>query len=566
MADDAPWLKYQAPSDGPWTKYASPSGAGLFDDLIPQSAPPGGTGLFDDLIPKKQPSTLGDIARSGLAGVERGAIGIAGGLGDLRELAGNAAEKLGLPRGVGEAIAASLPVSGALTKFAPTSANITQKVESNLSPIYQPQTTPGKYAESVGEFLPAAAIPGGEASLGGRLLKMVALPGVASEAAGEPTAGTPIEPVARTAAAITAGGLGALKKGAAPAEIPSAATIKTAAGKAYDVLQYAGNGIPVPPKAWNSLNNRAIDLLNTKGLREPIVPKTHAIANDVFGHPQVGDVNDLVVAKRAFKELSNGSDASEAKAANALLPMIDTQIIQAAPQLYRQLRTADADYASAMQAKQVEDAVELGKLNAGTSGVGGNLVNTIRQQFKPMVKPGDEMPGLTPDELAQARKVATGGSRASLTNLLRLGGRLDPSSGGLMAALQLGATLPTGGANIPVAIGGYAARKLAEARTLSDANKLSEMIRSRSPFAAATQTTALPSASSLAPFQRALLGAVLARSSASDQNRSLLSPPLYTPRPTSSPAAANPNAVARAVLSAVLARQANQQRQPAPTF
>jgi hypothetical protein len=253
-----------------------------------------------------------------------------------------------------------------------------------------------------------------------------------------------------------------LTKGAAPAEIPSAGAIKTAAGTAYDALQNAGNGIPVPPQAWNSLSNRAIDMLNTKGLREPIVPKAHAIANDVLGNPQVGDVSDLIIAKRAFKELANGSDASEAKAATSLLPMIDTQIIQAALDLFGKLKQADADYASAMQSKQVEDAIERGKLNAATSGTGGNLVNTIRQQFKPMVKPGDEMPGLTPGELAQARNVSTGGSQLSPTNLLRLAGRLDPTSGGLMAALQLGATLPTGGANIPVAIGGYAARKLAE--------------------------------------------------------------------------------------------------------
>ena len=501
--------------------------SGLLDGFVlDQSAAPQLPPGFALDAPSRQPATpslLSDMGRSALGGVERGAIGIAGGLGDLRERAGDIAEKLGLPRSAGEAIAEALPVSGPLTRFAPTSADITQKVESNLAPIYQPQTTPGKYAELVGEFLPAAAIPGGEMSIGGRLLKMVALPGVASEAAGEATAGTPIEPVARTAAAITAGGLGSLRKGAAPPELPSAATIKTAAGKAYDALQDAGNGIPVPPQAWNSLNNRAIDMLNTKGLREPIVPKTHAIANDVLGNPQVGDVSDLIIAKRAFKELANGSDASEAKAATSLLPMIDTQIIQAAPQLYRQLRTADADYASAMQAKQVENAIELGKLNAGTSGVGGNLVNTVRQQFKPMVKPGDEMPGPTPDELAQARKVATGGNRGSFTNLLRLGGRLDPSSGGLMAALQLGATLPTGGANIPVAIGGYAARKLAEARTLSEANKLSEMIRSRSPYAASVQTPPVRSASSLTPFQRALL-------------------------------------------NAAIARQANQQRQPAPSF
>jgi hypothetical protein len=483
--------------------------------VLDQSAAPQLPSGFALDSPSRQPATpslLSDMGRSALGGVERGAIGIAGGLGDLRERAGDIAEKLGLTRRAGEAIAEALPISGPLTRFAPSSADITQRVESNIAPIYQPQTTPGKYAESVGEFLPAAAIPGGEMSVGGRLLKMVALPGVASEAAGQATAGTPIEPVARTAAAITAGGLGALKKGAAPAEIPSAGAIKTAAGTAYDALQNAGNGIPVPPQAWNSLSNRAIDMLNTKGLREPIVPKAHAIANDVLGNPQVGDVSDLIIAKRAFKELANGSDASEAKAATTLLPMIDTQIIQAAPSLFGKLKQADANYASAMQAKQVEDAIELGKLNAGTSGVGGNLVNTIRQQFKPMVKPGDQMPGLTPDELAQARKVATGGSQLSPTNLLRLAGRLDPTSGGLMAALQLGATLPTGGANIPVALAAYAARKLAEARTLSDANKLSEMIRSRSPYAASQVAPPAPATSTtLTPFQRALLNAAIGR-------------------------------------------------------
>ena len=286
----------------------------------------------------------------------------------MRERAGDIAEKLGLPRSAGEAIAEALPVSGPLTRFAPTSADITQKVESNLAPIYQPQTTPGKYAELVGEFLPAAAIPGGEMSIDGRLLKMVALPGVASEAAGEATAGTPIEPVARTAAAITAGGSGSGKvphlqsyQVRRQSRLPRAKPMMLCRTQATD--------IPVPPQAWNSLNNRAIDMLNTKGLREPIVPKTHAIANDVLGNPQVGDVSDLIIAKRAFKELANGVGCFRGQKGSNFTSANDPHPDHpAAPQLYRQLRTADADYASAMQAKQVENAIELGKLNAGTSG------------------------------------------------------------------------------------------------------------------------------------------------------------------------------------------------------
>lgn len=66
---------------------------------------------------------------------------------------------------------------------------------------YEPQTTPGQYAGTVGEFLPGAAI-GGAGGMGRALLQYGVLPGLASEAAGQVTEGTSYEMPARIAASI----------------------------------------------------------------------------------------------------------------------------------------------------------------------------------------------------------------------------------------------------------------------------------------------------------------------------------------------------------------------------
>lgn len=68
---------------------------------------------------------------------------------------------------------------------------------------FQPQTTLGKYAKTAGEFAPAAF--GGEASLPARILGRVLSPAIASEGAGQLTAGTAAEGPARIAGALVGG-------------------------------------------------------------------------------------------------------------------------------------------------------------------------------------------------------------------------------------------------------------------------------------------------------------------------------------------------------------------------
>ena len=74
-------------------------------------------------------------------------------------------------------------------------------------PNYQPQTTAGRYANTIGSFLPGALATPAEGPMGvvGNAIKFGVIPGAASEAAGEATAGTGIEPWARFVAGAGAG-------------------------------------------------------------------------------------------------------------------------------------------------------------------------------------------------------------------------------------------------------------------------------------------------------------------------------------------------------------------------
>lgn len=183
--------------------------------------------------------TAADVAKAGGAGIARGIAGIAGLPGTLADL-GNAGgewlmSKAGLPtrteamknlgiNDTGNALSADYLQSGL--------SNVTGGATD-----YRGQTTPGQYAGTVGEFLPGAAIGGLNP---GNLARFGVLPGVASEAAGQATEGTSLEPYARVAAALVAPAVPAL---ASRAISPFGGAISPQRQAAIDALE--AEGVPL---------------------------------------------------------------------------------------------------------------------------------------------------------------------------------------------------------------------------------------------------------------------------------------------------------------------------------
>lgn len=167
--------------------------------------------------------TAMDMLKAGGAGLARGAAGLAGIPGTLADL-GQAGLQAGLRGGYG-LVTGEQPdpysESGVERFFAgPTPEVNEQLIGGGGNPLsgqaiqeylsgatggatsYQAQTTPGKYAGTVGEFIPGAVAFGGVNP--SSILTYGVAPGLASEGAGQLTEGTPYEPYARIAAALAA--------------------------------------------------------------------------------------------------------------------------------------------------------------------------------------------------------------------------------------------------------------------------------------------------------------------------------------------------------------------------
>lgn len=137
-----------------------------------------------------------DVARATGAGIGRGTLGLIGLPGDVRNLVEMGLQKAGYSLG---------------ERYVPTSEEVIAKAKEIAPSIaphldYKPEYAAGRYAKTVGEFLPSAAIPGGGLGLGARAAGAVGA-GLATQGTEEylkdtPLEGTGYETAAKLAASI----------------------------------------------------------------------------------------------------------------------------------------------------------------------------------------------------------------------------------------------------------------------------------------------------------------------------------------------------------------------------
>jgi hypothetical protein len=155
--------------------------------------------------------TVGDVATQGGVGFAKGVAGLIGLPGDINSAITSASGKIAgwLGEDPDKIAAYGKAVNDSPLNVLPTSAGTVKALENNVTgPLPEPKSTPGKYAQTIGEFAPAAlAGPEGVAS---NIAKLAVLPGAGSEALGEKVQGSWLEPIARVVGALAGGGIGAL--------------------------------------------------------------------------------------------------------------------------------------------------------------------------------------------------------------------------------------------------------------------------------------------------------------------------------------------------------------------
>lgn len=158
--------------------------------------------LLADIPPAaEQPSTLSDMAQGALSGLRTGVESLAGSVGDINHLTSEGISWLAGKLGASADTQAGIEKYGRFLSpsgLMPTSQEINNVGNQAFGAPYQAQTVPGQYANTIGQFAPAAAMPG---SIPMRAANALA-PALASETAGQLTKGTAAEPYARIIASL----------------------------------------------------------------------------------------------------------------------------------------------------------------------------------------------------------------------------------------------------------------------------------------------------------------------------------------------------------------------------
>jgi hypothetical protein len=330
---------------------------------------------------KPQVGYVEDMAKGAAAGVAQGAIGLPGAFGDTAQINSNlmsgGAEMLGAPQWAQKAAGfAGKAMMGPLG-FMPTSEQITKPVEAVTGPMYEAKTVPGQYAQTAGQFAPAALLGPGKM---GQKVAMGLGGALASETGGQLTKDTRAEPYARLGGALLGGAAGAklggagvyksagalkkeyLKKAPSLEEVSTQADELYAAVKARDIQFPSKTFKPVVAKLRKSF----------EGLDSNVAPHANALKNSLID----------VLPPMKVQPSTSVSEFTGHIVHNKPLPDRRTIPLNKIENVRKTAAAAARDY-------KLSDTERMGA---------GKVVSAIEDYYK-------SIPGLT-DEMAPAREMA----------------------------------------------------------------------------------------------------------------------------------------------------------------
>ncbi|RTL52895.1 MAG: hypothetical protein EKK40_07030 [Bradyrhizobiaceae bacterium] len=312
--------------------------------------------------------------------------------------------------------------------------------------------------------------------------------------------------------------------------VPTIAELDAAAAKGFNSPKV--EKLAIKPKVISDFSLDTKLALNEAGIDENLAPKTFGILGNLDKVPESSIVTgkNINSLRRMFGNAAKSPDPTERLAASraiesldGLLPSISKEDVisgyrKAVPKI---LEEARANYSAARHAETIDNQTIQAELRAAASNSGQNVANTVRQRMADILKPGNQKQqrGFTPEELAQMETIVRG---TPAQNAIRYAGNALGGGGGLGTAVSAGigaAAAGPMGAALPAM--GWAMKSLSNKLTLKQAEKLSEMVRSRAPLASSVRKFE-ESASSLASARNArnISSAVIAARNLSNNLRS----------------------------------------------
>lgn len=441
--------------------------------------------------------TLADMIRSVPGGLTKGASAVAGLPGDVNAL---------LDAGANAVTGANIS-----TRSMPTSEEIGGAASKPFGGFYQPKTTPGKYADTIAQFAPAALAPGNALLRAAR----VAVPGAASEVAGQATEGSSLEPVARVLGAVAGGaGLGAARNALLHPKtpIPSTADIKAASTAAYKQAEQAG--VVVGKGRIHQLGQEINQAVTDAGIDPTLHPRATAALNRVINSEGDLSFKRLDILRRVANTAARSMDDDENRIAHVILDHIDDfvenlrpgDVLSGDPEAAaKSIKQARSLWAKQARSDTIDTLLERAKNRAEVVG-GSGLENALRVEFRGLAQNEGRLKRFSAEEQDAIRKVARG---TFTGNTMRTLGKLAPTN--LISILGELSAYAVDPKAVGIPIAGTLGRMVATGMTKKNALAASELVR-----AGKRGTSAAPS---IAPET---LSAILSRKSQKDRESPLI--------------------------------------------
>jgi hypothetical protein len=271
---------------------------------------------------------------------------------------------------------------------------------------------------------------------------------------------------------------------------PTIQELKTAAKADYDSPEV--KGLVVKPDTIKNYGSTARADLNNQGFDENVAPKTFGILSKLDTIPAGATVtgDNFNSLRKMLGKAAGSIEPAEKAAASMAIEHLDNFIpsISAGDVIAgdvtaaaSKLEAARGNYSAAKQSEKIDQKLVAAETRAAAANSGMNVANTIRQRMADVVLNPKQARGLKPEEIEAAKAISEG---TKVQNVARAAGNVLGGGGGLgSVAAGFAGSVAAGplGALAPVA--GFAIKALGNRLTIRQAEKLSEMIRSRAPLA-----------------------------------------------------------------------------------
>lgn len=245
--------------------------------------------------------------------------------------------------------------------------------------------------------------------------------------------------------------------------------------EAADTGYEAGRNNPllIPPEEMQGLGKEIVSDLKAGGSREYLEPKTHRAIGELNVEGPA-DFNDIYGVRKALARAAK--DPSEAFAASQAIAKIDAFLAPRFPEV----AAARGDYAAAKRSELLETAVDRATRAAGAANSGQNFENALRQQIKAIRNSDKLSRGFSANALENMDEIIGGSLPANMARGL---GNMAGGGGGIGASI-VGAVV---GPLAPVF--GYGLKKIGNAVTSNEVQKLIELVQSEAPSAKAASSS-----------------------------------------------------------------------------